>query len=198
MTCIVGFTDKKNNVTWMGGDSLGSNGYSQDLNLAGKVFHNDILTNVVIGGTSTFRHLDLLKYSKNLFPEVDKYKLEKKEITIDHKYMVTSFIPNVLFFKQELFLKPIKIEEGIFLLESMEIFFKYSLIILFLRLQNAMMLLVVELYLLKVVYMLLLKTIPILLQNSIFFVLSKLLKKQCAELNVLLLLSTVMEKVKQL
>lgn len=96
MTCIVGFTDKKNNVTWMGGDSLGSNGYSQDLNLAGKVFHNDILTNVVVGGTSTFRHLDLLKYSKNLFPEVDKYKLEKKEITIDHKYMVTSFIPNVI------------------------------------------------------------------------------------------------------
>lgn len=96
MTCIVGFTDKKNNVTWMGGDSLGSDGYSQAVNLAGKVFHNDILNNVVIGGTSTFRHLDLLKYSKNLFPEVDKYKLEKGEITIDHKYMVTSFIPNVI------------------------------------------------------------------------------------------------------
>lgn len=80
----------------MGGDSLGSDGYSQAVNLAGKVFHNDILNNVVIGGTSTFRHLDLLKYSKNLFPEVDKYKLEKGEITIDHKYMVTSFIPNVI------------------------------------------------------------------------------------------------------
>lgn len=96
MTCIVGFTDKKNNVTWMGGDSLGSNGYSKNVNMAGKVFHNDTLPNVVIGGTSTFRHLDLLKYSKNLFPEVDKYKLEKKEITIDHKYMVTSFVPNVI------------------------------------------------------------------------------------------------------
>ena len=68
MTCIVGFTDKKNNVTWMGGDSLGSNGYTQAVNLAGKVFHNDVLNNIVIGGTSTFRHLDLLKYSKNLFP----------------------------------------------------------------------------------------------------------------------------------
>ena len=72
MTCIVGFTDKKNNVTWMGGDSLGSDGYSQAVNLAGKVFHNDILNNVVIGGTSTFRHLDLLKYKDNTFCIEDK------------------------------------------------------------------------------------------------------------------------------
>ena len=82
MTCIVGFTDKKNNVTWMGGDSLGSDGYSQAVNLAGKVFHNDILNNVVIGGTSTFRHLDLLKYSKNCFQKLISTSLKKEKLPL--------------------------------------------------------------------------------------------------------------------
>ena len=31
-------------------------------------------TNVLIGGTTTFRHLDLLKYSESLFDEIDWYK----------------------------------------------------------------------------------------------------------------------------
>ena len=75
MTCIVGFTDKKNNVTWIGADSLGSNGYTQDVESNPKVFRNTTLKNVVMGSTSTFRHIDLLKYSKTLFPEIDKYKI---------------------------------------------------------------------------------------------------------------------------
>lgn len=32
MTCIVGFVDKINNGVWIGGDSLGSNGYSKSVN----------------------------------------------------------------------------------------------------------------------------------------------------------------------
>lgn len=45
-----------------------------------------------MGGTTTFRHLDLLKYSTNLFDEIDWYK----KTDIDHKFMVTKFIPKVI------------------------------------------------------------------------------------------------------
>ena len=43
MTAIVGFTDKKNNVTWIGSDSLGSNGFSKAVQANPKCFHNDTL-----------------------------------------------------------------------------------------------------------------------------------------------------------
>ena len=55
------------------------------------MFRNEIFKNVIMGSTSTFRHIDLLKYSTNLFDELDKYK----NTEIDHKYMVTKFIPKV-------------------------------------------------------------------------------------------------------
>ena len=96
MTCIVGFTDKKNNITWIGADSLGSNGYTQDVESNPKVFRNNTLKNVIMGSTSTFRHIDLLKYSKTLFPEIDKYKIPSGETKVNHEYMVTTFIPNLI------------------------------------------------------------------------------------------------------
>lgn len=68
MTCIIGFVDKKNDCVWMGADSLGSNGYTKSVNTQPKVFHHDVFKNVVMGSTTTFRHIDLLKYSENLFP----------------------------------------------------------------------------------------------------------------------------------
>lgn len=80
MTCIIGFTDKEHGVSWIGGDSLGSNGYTKSSELSAKVFRNELFKNVLIGGTTTFRHLDLLRYSEDLFDEVDFYK--KSEI--DH------------------------------------------------------------------------------------------------------------------
>ena len=92
MTCIIGFVDKKEKCTWMGCDSLGSNGYTKSVQSQPKAFHHNIFKNIVMGSTSTFRHIDLLKYSENLFPEVDWYK--KSEI--DHKYMVKTFIPNLI------------------------------------------------------------------------------------------------------
>ena len=92
MTCIIGFTDRKNNVSWIGGDSLGSNGYTKATEMPSKVFRNEVFKDVLIGGTTTFRHLDLLKCSGTLFDEVDWYK----KIDIDHKYMVTKFIPKVI------------------------------------------------------------------------------------------------------
>lgn len=92
MTCIIGFTDKENNVSWLGADSLGSNGYTKSVNMAVKIFRNETFKNVLIGGTTTFRHLDLLKYSDKLFDEVDWLK----NTDIDHKFMVTKFIPKVI------------------------------------------------------------------------------------------------------
>lgn len=91
MTCIIGYLDKKNECVWMGCDSLGSNGYTKAIQHQAKAFKHSVFNNVVIGSTSTFRHIDLLKYSEDLFDEIDWYK----NTTIDHKYMVTKFIPKV-------------------------------------------------------------------------------------------------------
>ena len=67
------------------------------------MFWNELFKNVLIGGTTTFRHLDLLRYSEDLFDEVDFYK--KSEI--DHKFMVTKFIPKVVkLFKQGIISSP--------------------------------------------------------------------------------------------
>ena len=92
MTCIVGYIDKKNDCVWLGADSLGSNGYSKSVQSQPKVFRNSIFKNVIMGSTSTFRHIDLLKYSESLFNEIDLYKNEE----LNHKYMVTKFIPNLI------------------------------------------------------------------------------------------------------
>ena len=56
------------------------------------------LTNVIIGVCGSYRQMDLLKYTENLFPEIDKYK----KTEIDRKYLVTKFIPTIqtLFQKQ--------------------------------------------------------------------------------------------------
>ena len=91
MTCIIGYLDKKNKSVWIGCDSLGSNGYTKSVESQSKIFRNETFDNVIMGSTSTFRHIDLLKYSNDLFDEIDKYK----DIEIDHKYMVTKFIPRV-------------------------------------------------------------------------------------------------------
>lgn len=97
MTCIIGYLDKQNDCVWMGCDSLGSNGYSKAVESTAKAFHNDIMKNVVIGGTTTFRHLDLLRYSDKLFEKLEVYE----PIHIDHKYMVTKFIPRIIILFKE-------------------------------------------------------------------------------------------------
>lgn len=91
MTCIIGYVDLENKCVWVGGDSLGSDGFSKTVEGQYKVFRNDVLKNVVMGSTTSFRHIDLLKYSKELFDEIDFYKKEE----LNHKYMVTKFIPNL-------------------------------------------------------------------------------------------------------
>ena len=92
MTCIIGFADRENGVSWIGADSLGSNGRTKSAEMPPKVFRNETLPAVLMGGTTSFRHLDLLKYAENLFDEIDLYK----KTEIDHKFMVTKFIPRVI------------------------------------------------------------------------------------------------------
>ena len=92
MTCIVGFLDKNTDTVWIGGDSLGSNGYSKAVFSNAKVFHHHLNKNIVIGSTSTYRHIDLLQYSELLIPELDYYK----KTEIDKAYMVKTFIPNLI------------------------------------------------------------------------------------------------------
>lgn len=103
MTCIIGFTDRERGISWIAGDSLGSNGYTKASEMSAKVFRNELFKNVLIGGTTTFRHLDLLRYSEDLFDEVDFYK--KSEI--DHRFMVTKFIPKIVkLFKEGIISEP--------------------------------------------------------------------------------------------
>jgi hypothetical protein len=91
MTCIVGFLDKKNDCIWIGGDSLASNDWVKTTLGFSKVYHNDILKSVIFGNCGLVRHLDIMRYSEDLFPEIDVYK----NTEIDHKYMVTKFIPRL-------------------------------------------------------------------------------------------------------
>ena len=84
--------DLLNNCTWIGGDSLGSNGFTKAVESQSKIFRNEIFKNVIMGSTCTFRHIDLLKYSDKLFDELDLYK----GTDLNHKYMVTKFIPNLI------------------------------------------------------------------------------------------------------
>ena len=89
MTCIVGYVSD-DGITYLGGDSLGSNGYSGMIYRQSKVFHCKDTGNAVIGYTSSFRMGQLLMYAKNLF---DELSISKDEI--DHEYMVTKFVPKL-------------------------------------------------------------------------------------------------------
>lgn len=87
MTCIVGLLD--NGVTYMGGDSLGSNGYSKMVRRDRKIFKLKDTPNAIAGYTTSYRMGQLLMYSNGL---IDK----RDEPNINHEYMVTHFIPNVI------------------------------------------------------------------------------------------------------
>lgn len=87
MTCIVGLTE--NGITYIGGDSLGSNGFSKVSRRDKKVFKLKDTKNAILGYTSSFRMGQLLMYATDL---IDK----RDEPGIDHEYLVTKFIPKVI------------------------------------------------------------------------------------------------------
>lgn len=81
MTCIVGYIDKINNKTYIGGDSAGVSWLDVSIRKDVKVFK---VGEFVIGCTSSFRMIQLLRFS---FTPPKKY--EDDDI---YKYMCTEFV----------------------------------------------------------------------------------------------------------
>src|SRR5437899_4875919 len=79
VTCIVGLVE--DGKIYLGGDSAGVAGYSLTVRKDRKVFR---IGNVLIGGTSSFRMLQLLQYALKL-PDYDT------NTNLD-KYMATTFV----------------------------------------------------------------------------------------------------------
>ena len=88
MTCIVGLVDKKS--VWMGVDSLGSNSYTRMSREDMKLFKCPKVDGAMMSYTTSFRMGQILMYGEDFFDELSVHKGE-----IDHKYMVTKFIPKV-------------------------------------------------------------------------------------------------------
>lgn len=86
MTCIIGVIDK--GITYIGGDSLGSNGYNGTVRKDKKVFKLKDTSNAILGYASSFRMGQLLTYATGLIDKRDEPK-------IDHEYIVTKFIPSI-------------------------------------------------------------------------------------------------------
>lgn len=89
MTCIVGIKDEKTGIVYMGGDSLASNNYTENVINQRKVFKLNDTENAILGFSGMVRDLNLLRYAENLLDKRD-------EPNIDEKYIVTKFIPNVI------------------------------------------------------------------------------------------------------
>ena len=78
MTCIVGLVS--DGKVYIGADSLGSNGFTKEVRKEGKVFENG---DFLIGGTSSFRMLNLLRWKFNPPTAKDGDDL--------HRFMCTDF-----------------------------------------------------------------------------------------------------------
>ena len=82
MTCIIGISSK--GKVFIGADSSGSDGFSQEIRIEPKVFKNG---DFIIGCTSSFRMIDLLKWKFN--PPT----LKNGENI--HKFMCTDFVDSI-------------------------------------------------------------------------------------------------------
>ena len=95
MTCIIGYVDKVSNsssnkpVVWLGGDSCGSGNGSDHIYKNNKVFHYMGNPNIIMGGTTSFRHLDLLETTEGLFDDFEDLE------NITRLDIVKHFIPRV-------------------------------------------------------------------------------------------------------
>jgi len=83
MTCIVGILDKGSNRVIIGGDSASSAGYNMTIRRDAKVFKNG---EFVIGGTTSFRMIQLLRFS---------FKPPEIKVNDIYEYMCTDFIDAV-------------------------------------------------------------------------------------------------------
>jgi hypothetical protein len=88
MTCIVGLIDKKR--VWLGVDSVGSDYSTKVCRTDRKLFKCTGSENGMIAYTTSFRMGQILMYTEGFFEELSVIKNE-----VDHKYMVTKFVPKV-------------------------------------------------------------------------------------------------------
>lgn len=84
MTCIVGYIDKKESKVYIGADSAGVAGMNVVVRKDVKVFK---VADFIIGCTSSFRMIQLLRFSFNPPKKYDEEDL--------YKYMCTSFINEI-------------------------------------------------------------------------------------------------------
>ena len=91
MTCIIGFIDKTNGMTYMGCDSCISTGSTKAIMNEGKkkVFKLKDVNNAILGFSGDVRDMNILEYATGL---IDK----RDEPDIDEEYVVTKFVPNLI------------------------------------------------------------------------------------------------------
>lgn len=90
MTCIIGYLDRLAQVGYIAGDSSRC---SFDVDFQDIVFNSKVFTSVahpdiLIGATTSFRHIDLLKYH-------DIFEGLKGSENLDYRFMVTNVVPRV-------------------------------------------------------------------------------------------------------
>ena len=83
MTCIVGFVDKENKITYIGADSAASGGSNITTRKDPKIFKKG---EFIFGCTSSYRMIQLLRFSL-IIPSIDN-----KDV---YEYMCTDFIDSV-------------------------------------------------------------------------------------------------------
>lgn len=88
MTCIVGLMDQKK--VWLGVDSIGSSVSTKICRTDRKLFKCMGVENALMAYTTSFRMGQILMYTDGFFDELSVIKND-----IDHKYMVTKFVPKV-------------------------------------------------------------------------------------------------------
>ena len=90
MTCIIGYLDRISNIGYIAGDSACCNfetGY-QDVIFHSKVFISVSHPDILIGATTSFRHIDILKY-------YDIFEGLESSENLDHMFMVKNVVPRV-------------------------------------------------------------------------------------------------------
>ena len=90
MTCIIGYLDRLAQVGYIAGDSARCNFETghQDIVFHSKVFISVSHPDILIGATTSFRHIDLLKY-------YDIFEGLKSSKNLDHMFMVKNVVPRV-------------------------------------------------------------------------------------------------------
>jgi len=95
MTCIIGVFDKEQNCVYIGADSLGSNGYSQQLFRNKKVFKATDNSNIVMAISGDYKLSNILSIEDKL---VEELKELKNEVNISHiiQYTVPKIIDSAM------------------------------------------------------------------------------------------------------